>query len=46
VGVSDWATDGSAIVLDGTTLDEGARIGDLTSPTGKFNVYNTTHEVY
>ena len=46
VWVSDWATDGSVIVLDGTTLEEVARIGDLISPTGKFNVYNTTHEVY
>ncbi|HMM50637.1 MAG TPA: cytochrome D1 domain-containing protein [Burkholderiaceae bacterium] len=46
VWVSDWATDGAVIVLDGNTLDEVARIGDLISPTGKFNVYNTAHEVY
>ncbi|MCL4702436.1 MAG: hypothetical protein KJZ97_11350 [Burkholderiaceae bacterium] len=46
VWVSDWATDGAVIVLDGNTLDEVARIGDLISPTGKFNVCNTAHEVY
>lgn len=46
VWVSDWASDGAVVVLDGSTLDEVARIDDLVSPTGKFNVYNTTHEVY
>lgn len=46
VWVSDWANDGAVIVLDGTTLNEVHRITDLVTPTGKFNVYNTAHDVY
>jgi nitrite reductase (NO-forming) / hydroxylamine reductase len=46
VWVSDWATDGAVIVLDGVTLDEVDRLEDLQTPTGKFNVHNTAHEVY
>jgi nitrite reductase (NO-forming)/hydroxylamine reductase len=46
VWVSDWANDGAVIVLDGNTLNEVHRITDLVTPTGKFNVYNTAHDVY
>lgn len=46
VWVSDWASDGAVVVLDAVTLQEVARIGGLASPTGKFNVHNTTEEVY
>ena len=46
VWVSDWASDGSLIVLDSQTLAEIRRITGLPTPTGKFNVYNTTHDVY
>jgi len=46
VWVSDWAPDGAVIVLDGTTLNEVRRFTGLPTPTGKFNVYNTAHDVY
>ena len=46
VWVSDWATDGSVIILDGNTLQETARLSGLVTPTGKFNVYNTAHDIY
>lgn len=46
VWVSDWATDGAIIVLDGQTLAEKTRITGIPTPTGKFNVYNTAHDVY
>ena len=44
--MSDWANDGAVIVLDGTTLTEIHRITGVVTPTGKFNVYNTAHDVY
>ena len=31
---------------DDATLEEVHRIPDLVTPTGKFNVYNTVHDVY
>ena len=46
VWVSDWASDGAVVVLDGVTLNEIHRIPDLVTPTGKFNVHNTAHDVY
>jgi hypothetical protein len=46
VWVSDWATNGAVIVLDSTTLTELRRFTGLQTPTGKFNVYNTTRDVY
>ena len=46
IWVSDWASDGAVVVLDGTTLAEKRRITGLVTPTGKFNVYNTAHDVY
>jgi len=44
--VSDWASDGQVIVLDSTTLLEVRRFINLQTPTGKFNVYNTAHDIY
>ena len=46
VWVSDWAPDGAVIVLDSTTLEELRRFVDLQTPTGKFNVFNTVHDIY
>jgi nitrite reductase (NO-forming)/hydroxylamine reductase len=46
VMVSDWDPDGSVIVLDSTTLEEIRRFTGLPTPTGKFNVYNTAHDIY
>jgi len=46
VWVSDWATDGGLVILDSVTLQEIARIPGLQTPTGKFNVYNTAHDIY
>jgi nitrite reductase (NO-forming)/hydroxylamine reductase len=37
---------GEIVVYDDATLEEIARIPDLVTPTGKFNVYNTVHDVY
>jgi nitrite reductase (NO-forming)/hydroxylamine reductase len=46
VWVSDWAVDGGVVILDSVTLEEKGRIYGLTTPTGKFNVYNTAHDIY
>lgn len=46
VWVSDWATNGGVVILDSVTLAEVARIYGLQTPTGKFNVYNTAHDIY
>lgn len=46
VWVSDWASDGAVIILDAVTLTEIARLTGLQTPTGKFSVYNTAHDVY
>ena len=48
VWVSGWDKKGSLIVYDDKSLKEIARVeGDwLVTPTGKFNVYNTAHDVY
>ncbi len=46
VWISDWAgSGGGQVILDGTTLAEIARI-PLPATTGKFNVYNTSHDIY
>lgn len=46
VWISDWAAEGGGqVILDGTTLEEITRI-PLPATTGKFNVYNTAHDVY
>lgn len=46
VWVSDWDANGAVIVLDSTTLTEIRRFTGLPTPTGKFNVYNTAHDIY
>ena len=46
VWISDWATDGGLVILDSVTLQEVDRIYGLQTPTGKFNVYNTAHDIY
>lgn len=46
VWVSLWDKEGEVVVLDDKTLKEKARITGLDMPTGKFNVYNTTKDVY
>ena len=37
---------GEIVVYDDATLEEVTRIKDLITPTGKFNVYNTVHDIY
>jgi nitrite reductase (NO-forming)/hydroxylamine reductase len=37
---------GEIVVYDDKTLEEVARIPDLVTPTGKFNVYNTIYDIY
>lgn len=44
--VSVWDRDGEIVVYDAVTLDEKRRFTGLETPTGKFNVYNTAHDVY
>lgn len=46
VWVSDWAMDGGLVILDSVTLEAVARISGLPTPTGKFKVYNTAHDIY
>ena len=52
VWVSVWGTadqpgkTGEIVVYDDATLEELARIPDLVTPTGKFNVYNTVEDIY
>jgi nitrite reductase (NO-forming)/hydroxylamine reductase len=52
IWVSVWGTadqpgkTGEIVIYDDATLDEVARIPDLVTPTGKFNVYNTVHDIY
>lgn len=48
VWVSVWDKEGELVVYDDRTLEEIDRItGDwLVTPTGKFNVHNTAHDVY
>jgi len=37
---------GEIVIFDDATLAEKARIKDLNTPTGKFNVFNTVEDVY
>ena len=37
---------GEIVIYDDATLEEIARIKDLVTPTGKFNVYNTVNDIY
>lgn len=52
VWVSVWGTadqpgkTGEIVVYNDETLEEITRIKDLITPTGKFNVYNTVHDIY
>jgi nitrite reductase (NO-forming)/hydroxylamine reductase len=46
VWVSIWDNEGEIVILDSVTLEERDRITGLHTPTGKFNVYNTAHDVY
>ena len=43
-GKADWLN-GEIVVYDTKTLEEKARIKNLETPTGKFNVYNRVHHV-
>ncbi len=46
VWISDWAGEGGGqVILDSTTLEVIERI-PLPATTGKFNVYNTAHDIY
>ena len=44
--ISLWDKAGEVVVIDDKTLKIKKRIKGLRMPTGKFNVYNTTHDVY
>ena len=46
VWVSIWADEGEIVIYDAITLEELRRIEGLETPTGKFNVYNTAHDIY
>jgi nitrite reductase (NO-forming)/hydroxylamine reductase len=52
IWVSVWGTadqpgeTGEIVVYDDKTLEEVARIKDLVTPTGKFNVFNTVNDIY
>lgn len=37
---------GEIVIYDDVSLEEIARIPDLVTPTGKFNVHNTVHDIY
>ena len=37
---------GEIVIYNDATLEEKARIKDLVTPTGKFNVYNTVNDIY
>lgn len=45
IRVYDWAMDGGLVILDSVTLPEIGRITGLPTPTGKLNVYDTSHDV-
>jgi nitrite reductase (NO-forming)/hydroxylamine reductase len=52
VWVSIWGTadkpgeTGEIVIYTDGTLEEKARIPDLITPTGKFNVFNTVNDIY
>lgn len=52
IWVSIWGTadtpgkTGEIVIYNDATLEEIARIPDLITPTGKFNVYNTVNDIY
>ena len=46
VWVSLWDKDGELVIIDDKTMKIKKRITGLVAPTGKFNVYNTMHDIY
>ncbi|MCR4344919.1 MAG: hypothetical protein NUV44_09160 [Candidatus Scalindua sp.] len=46
LGDADKGKAGEIVVFDDKTLTEKARIKNLPTPTGKFNVYNTMYDIY
>lgn len=46
VWVSVWDEAGEIVVYDAQTLEVRRRITGLRTPTGKFNVFNTAHDIY
>ncbi|MCP4001881.1 MAG: nitrite reductase [Gammaproteobacteria bacterium] len=46
VWISLWDKEGEVVILDDKTLEVKGRVKGLYTPTGKFNVYNTTHDIY
>ena len=46
LGDADKGQAGEIVIIDDKTLTEKARIKNLLTPTGKFNVYNTVHDLY
>ena len=46
VWISLWDKEGEIVVIDDKTLEVKDRITGLDMPTGKFNVYNTMHDIY
>ncbi|MDH5543344.1 MAG: nitrite reductase [Nitrospinota bacterium] len=44
--VSVWDQKGEIVILDDKTRKVKKRITDLRTPTGKFNIYNTMHDIY
>lgn len=46
VWVSVWGKEGEVIVIDDKTRKVIKRIKGFDTPTGKFNAYNTMHDIY
>ena len=46
VWVSLWDKEGELVIIDDKTMKIKKRITGLVAPTGKFNVYNTMHDIY
>lgn len=48
VWISVWDNDGELIIYNDKTLKEKKRINEdwMRTPTGKWNIYNTVHDVY
>ncbi len=44
--MGDKGKTGEIVIYDDKTLKEKARIKNLVTPTGKFNVYNTVRDIY
>jgi nitrite reductase (NO-forming)/hydroxylamine reductase len=46
IWVSVWGPYGEIAIYDAVSLEELGRITGLPTPTGKFNVFNTAHDIY